>query len=317
MASRTDDRQLFGEATDLAIRLQDDPGDPASIAMLKAWIGRSPEHAAVWARVSEIHGMAGKVLSDRRASEKQRKLTRRKVVGGGALGIGAVAAASWGVPRAITVARSDHRTAMGRIDSIELPDASQVTLGPRTALAVHYTPGHRRIDLLSGMAYFRIERDVVRPFAVVSGALTATAAASAFELSNDAGFVTVAVERGRVEARASRAPSRDAEQLNAGSWITLDRSGDGFTRGSRQASQIASWRSGLLVADNESVAAVIAKISRWHSGSVLIASPALASRRVSGVFDLRDPVQAMRAVIRPFGGRVRTVGGLATIISHV
>jgi transmembrane sensor len=54
-----DQNRLTDEAIDLVIRLQNDPGNPVAIEMVRAWRARSPEHERIWARVTKVHGAAG------------------------------------------------------------------------------------------------------------------------------------------------------------------------------------------------------------------------------------------------------------------
>lgn len=317
MSEVPDDRQLFIEATDLAIRLQDDPGDEASVEKIKAWVAQSPEHARMWARVCEIHGMAGKVLFDRWQARDRGKLSRRTVIKSGMLGLASVGTGYLVIPGIIMNARADHRTGTGEIQAIELSNSSMIALGPETAIAIDSTDDETRIDLLSGMAYFQIASDFGHRLEVVAGPLTATTLDAVFEVSIDAGNITVFTESGSVDSRIAGPVAGNTEQLDAGSWITLDSATNLYTRGIREAAQVARWRDGLLVAENETVSTLVAKISRWHRGMVLIVDPGLETLRVSGVFDLSDPLDALRAVVSPFGGNVREFAGVVTITSIV
>ncbi|EAQ34858.1 FecR protein [Nitrobacter sp. Nb-311A] len=325
--AQAEDRRLFREAADLAIRLQNDPANPVSIDMARRWVARSPRHEAAWARVAAIHGMTGKVLTEQRKTERktERKtaengvagISRRTLVVGGLIGAGVAAAGSLTVPGALLRARADHMTSTAEIRRITLSDGSELTLGPDSAVAIDFTDARRTIGLLAGMAYFDVSRDASRPFSVLSGDLTATALGTAFDVSNDAGFVSVSVDHGAVEARAADSELRLAERLNPGDWITFNNSSHAIARGTREASQIAAWREGMIVAERETVSAMVAKVARWQRGSVVMADPSLGSRVVSGVFDLADPLGALEAVVRPFGAKVRTVTPFMTIISPV
>lgn len=310
-----EDRRLFREAADLAIRLQNDPANPVSIDMVRTWVARSPQHEAAWARVAAIHGMTGKILTEQRKAAKRGApgISRRTLVIGGGIGLGATAAGSVWVRRAILQARADYMTSTAEIRHITLPDGSVMTLGPDSAIAIDYTDARRDIALLAGMAYFDVVSEAARPFTVLSGDLAATALGTAFDVSNDAGFVSVSVVRGVVEARAPRL----GERLNVGDWITFDMVSHSVTRRTREASQIAAWRDGMIVAERETVSAMVAKIARWQRGSVVVADPFLGSRMVSGVFDLADPIGALEAVVRPFGARVRKIAPFMTLISPV
>ncbi len=311
----TEDRRLFREAADLAIRLQNDPGNAVSIDMVRTWVARSPRHEAAWARVAAIHGMTGKILTEQREATEGRGagMSRRTLVIGGLIGVGVAAAGSVGVQRALLRARADYITSTAEIRRIALSDGSEITLGPDSAIAIGFTDVRRSVELLAGMAYFDVARNVARPFSVLSGDFTATALGTAFDVSSDAGFVSVSVDRGSVEARAPTLGAR----LNPGDWISFDIASHGIARGTREASQIAAWREGMIVAERETVSAMVARIARWQRGSVVMADPFLGSRVVSGVFDLADPIGALEAVVRPFGAKVRTVTPFMTVISPV
>lgn len=308
-----EERRLFREAADLAIRLQNDPGNPVAVDMVRAWVARGPQHAAAWARVAAIHGMTGKILADQRHAKQGP--SRRGLIVGGVAGLGALATGAWLAPGILLRLQADYTTAAGEIRRIELSDRSVISLGPASGVAIDYSPGRRMVELLAGMAYFEVTSDTNRPFSVRSGAVSATALGTSFDVSNDAGFISVSVGSGTVAAQTSE--SELSETLQAGDWITFDPSARDPTRGTREADQIAAWRSGMLVAEKESVAALVAKISRWQKSEVILADPSLGSRVVSGVFDLNDPVSALAAVVRPFGAKVRQIGPFLTVISSV
>lgn len=315
----SDERKLFREAADLAIRLQNDAGNPVSIETVRVWIGRSPAHEAAWAKVAAIHGMTGKILADRQraAQSSSLGLTRRNFMIGGAIGIGAIATGSWIIPDLLLKARADYMTSTAEMKSITLPDGGMVTLGPDSAIGIEYTDSRRKIDLLAGMAYFEVAEDPARPFIVGSDALSAMALGTAFDVSNDAGVVSVSVDHGLVEARAPGLSPSGAERLTSGEWLAFDQASRSLKRGKREAFQIAAWRTGMIVAENETVSALVARISRWQPGNVLMADPYLGSRVVSGVFDLNDPVRALDAVVRPFGAKIRRIAPFMTVISPV
>lgn len=319
MEEVSEERRLFREAADLAIRLQNDPGNPVSIEMVRAWIGRSPTHEAAWAKVAAIHGMTGKILTDRKraAQREDRGFTRRHVMLGGAIGLGALATGSQFLPGLLLAARADVITATAELRRVPLPDGSTVTMGPDSAISVQFSKTGRSVDLLSGMAFFEVAKDSARPFAVHTGGLSVTALGTAFDVSSDAGVVSVSVDHGLVEARAPDLSPSGAERLGEGQWLSFDLSSHSVNRGEREPFQIARWRKGMIVAEMETVSAVVARISRWQAGQVVIADPFLGERLVSGVFDLSDPLRALDAAVRPFGARVRKLTSFMIVISPI
>ncbi|KAA3508882.1 MULTISPECIES: FecR family protein [Agrobacterium] len=314
-----DPQRLLDEAIDLVIRLQVDPGNSVTLEMIRTWRKRGPEYEEAWSSVADAHGMSGKVLTDRATAENRKRLglTRRNFVIGGTVGLGAALAGTIYGPSIILQAKADYFTAKGEIRDFQLQDGSVATLGPDSAIAVNYTPEKRGIDLLSGMSFFDVVRDPRRPFVVQTAGLTATAIGTAFDVANDAGILTISVDHGIVEARTSVSSRETGERLRQGEWLSFDPSSDGIQRGTRDLAQIAVWRDNVIVAERETVSALIARISRWYPGRIVIADPFVGSQRISGLFDLRNPQRALEAVVLPAGAQVRRISSNLTIISPV
>lgn len=308
------DDRLFREALDLIIRLQNDPTDPIAHELVRRWRARGADHEAVWVEVAEIHGMAGKVLEKRRKAEPAKgTISRRNVIIGGAI---ITAGALFG-PDLVLRIQADHITATAELRRIPLSDGTIITLGPDSAIRTELTPDRRHAELLAGMAFFEVASDAARPFRASAGSLTAVALGTAFELSNNAGYVTVAVNQGLVETNMSASPPATVETLSAGDRLTLNEDTLDMERGPRDPVQIAAWRDGTIVAERETVASVVARIARWQPGRVVIADPGIGARRISGVFNLTHSIAALEAVVQPHGGRVRQISPWLTIISPI
>ncbi|MFH1558595.1 MAG: FecR domain-containing protein [Pseudomonadota bacterium] len=309
---------LFEEALDLIIRLQNDPGNPVAHDLVQRWRARGAEHEAAWLEVAEIHGMAGKVLVDRREAERAATgVSRRSIVIGGVAALVAAGTGALVGPELLLRFEADQVTTTAELRRVTLADGTIVTMGPNTAITSRFTPQARRVDLLEGMAFFEVARDERRPFRAITADLTTTVLGTAFDISHDAGNVTVSVDHGEVQVAMPNSSLIAGAKLSMGDWITVDSRTRTVERGTRERSQIAAWRDGMIVAERETVASVVARIARWQAGRVLIADPSLGGRRISGVFDLHDPVLALEAVIQPHGGKVRQVSPWLTVLSPI
>lgn len=313
----SEEDRLFDEAVDLLIRIQSDPENPVALDVARRWLSRGPAQEKAWSEALEIHGMTGKILTDRRRADRKAafSVSRRVLMVGSFVGAaGLVAAASSG-PRLILQARADAMTATGEIRRLELPDGSFATLGPNSAIALTVTAQRREIELLQGMAFFEVAPDETRPFRVTSAGVTATALGTAFDVSSDADCLTIAVDHGLVGVDLPPDNAIAPARLAQGEWLTFAEGDQSVSIGKKDRSQIASWRHGMVVVERETVAAVVARIARWKKGEVVITSPSFGRRLVSGVYDLRDPALALEAVVQPHGGRVRSVTPYLTVIS--
>ncbi|MFK4825749.1 FecR family protein [Paenochrobactrum sp. BZR 588] len=305
---------LLDEAVDLIIRLQNDPENPVTAEMINAWCGRSALHEQTWRRIEKLYGASGQVLNYQRRAERYTVMSRRNVLLAGLLFLGGGTFLYTAGPSILMRQRADYITAKGEIRHIRLEDQSQVTLGPDSAIAVEYVQSQRVVKLLAGMAYFEVTRDTQRSFTVYSDNTQITALGTAFEVSNDAGIITVGVDHGLVEARASGELSM-GERLQQGQWLVFDPARQTVERSERSANQIASWRDNYLIAEQEQLSSLVARIGRWHNGRIVIADPSIGRKRISGIFDLSNPLVALEAVVNPAGGKVYQLTSTLTIIS--
>lgn len=316
-SSHQDDR-LWDEALDLVIRLQNDPRNPVTLDMIQGWRRRSPAHAAAWSEACELHGLSGRALSARRAdaASARGQVSRRLLLTGAvaAAAVGGLAAPPW-----LLAAKADHMTQTGETRRVLLADGSVATLGPASAIRLDFAEDARHVELLAGMAFFEVFSDQGDPFRVSTDRLAATALGAAFEISNDAGRLSVCVDHGfvRVELSEAKGVAKRSARIAPGEWLTFDADRAAIERGRRDSAQIAAWRDNRIFATNETVSALVARIARWRSGRVLLADPFLGDERVSGAFDLRDALAALEAVVSPFGGVVRTVTPNVTVISRI
>ena len=314
----SDDDRLFSEALDLMIRLQNDPGNPVARDMVRAWRARGPEHETAWAEVAEIHGMAGKVLGDqRKAASPSDGLTRRKAMFGGVAAVAVLGTAAYYGPDALLRLRADQVTATAELRNVTLADNSVVTLGPRSAIRSTMNADLREVELLAGMAFFDVARDAARPFRARMGGLSVSSAGASFDLGMDAQVQTVSVSRGVIDVTGPEASLLGGMSLVAGQLLTRDEETRRVERLARDISQIAAWRDGTIVAEHERISAVAAKIGRWYDGRIVIADMSLGAQRISGVFDLKDPMLALEAVMHPLGAKVRKLSPWLTVVTTI
>lgn len=319
MTDKSGADRLLDEAIDLIIRLQNDPDNPVANSMIMGWRARSSRHEQIWQKVAGAHGMTGQILKDRQQAERKAKskITRRKLLIGGIAGLGAASAGSLTIPDALTWARADHTTPTGEVRRITLADGSISTLGPESAIALDYRDGERRVELLKGMAYFEVARDTARPFLVEARGLVVEAVGTAFDVSDDADCTSLCVAHGVVKVRARDNLDGQVLRAEAGEWLSFNAAKQIVERSRRDVEMVASWRDGLLAAEQDSIAVLVAKIARWYRGRIVMLDPAIGDQKVSGLFDLRHPVSALAAVVHPTGARVRQVSSYLTVISPI
>lgn len=308
------------EALDWLIRLQDQPDDSALRARFDAWLRASNDNALAWAeagRVSRLiraatieqrdHGETDSrnivSLDAARARRLALPILRHRLVA-----LSAVAAAACLVialaPDMLLRLRADAVAATGEVKTVQLTDGSVVTLAPGSALAIDYDAGQRRITLLRGDAYFDVARDPDRPFRIATAGTTTTVLGTAFEVRRIDAGVAVAVRRGLVRAACDDAPT--SATLSAGQGVDLACDA-GAQRKAVEPARVATWMQGQLVANDRPMREIIDALRPWYGGLIIARGPGIDRRRVTGVYDLRDPGRALAALAAAHGARVRRI----------
>ncbi|MGH8547061.1 MAG: FecR family protein [Methylococcales bacterium] len=208
--------------------------------------------------------------------------------------------------------QADFYTGHGQIRSLNLADGSQVRLNTDSALNIRYSEGLREVELLQGEAYFQVQPNPSRPFRVIAGNTLATALGTAYVVRREqpAGAITVTEGRVEVQQRPNRnQPISKSVEVTAGA--TLDFTDSRLSDASHPADhyRVTAWMRGKIIFDGEALEQVIAELSRYHPGYILITGDELKQRRVSGVFSTDDPVHIVESIARTLDLQITRLGG--------
>ena len=328
MASETELDQLRDEAIDWLLQVEATPQDPELLAALSAWRRRSAAHEAayrsvqnMWQLASDLpvdyaqqvgntpaaNGPAGSAqvhaLPSHPARHERRPVrSRRLAVAASAtlaaclvLLVGSMLPPQWG---------ADHTTGVGEISSIRLDDGSMVSLDTDSAITVNLDATKRQTSLITGRAFFDVARDADRPFVVAAEPLRITVTGTGFAVDSNPAGVSVTVQEGSVEVATD---TKQTISLRPGDRLKLNHADGTTTRTRVPPTDIAAWRHGQLIADGMALQDVVAILDRYHRGVILLTDDTLADQRVTGVFNLREPLAALRAAVHVHGAEVMKV----------
>lgn len=318
-AERTEDR-VSREATDWLILLQEEPDDPDLRRRFEAWRRASPAHAAAWEATRHAAGVIdgappahahrwGPFVADMCAvgtsavPKPSRAVGRRRVLQAAALALAACLALLF-VPDLVLRLRADFMTGTAETRTIRLDDDSTVVLAPDSAVTVVYGAGERRVRLLAGEAFFEVTPDPARPFHVDLQDVRATVLGTSFDVRRDGDGAVVAVAHGRVRVDDPTASPPVSETLEAGQAVRVAWSG-GVVR--RPAVPVGAWRDGRLIAQDEPMGGVVDQLRRYYAGTIVLTGGTLSDLPVTGVYNLDDPVDALRAIARAHRATVHEV----------
>lgn len=304
-------------------KLEESPADAALHRDFSSWLACDEGHARAWALTRKAWRLSGDLAPAMKATRdgtedsnsecrSGRIVSRRwhrkhrRIAFGAAAAIAACLLILVSPYDAATWVQADHITATGEMRAVTLRDGSTVTLNSDSAITADFSAGHRRIELLRGEAFFQVTHDADRRFVVEAETMTVTVTGTAFAVGITDQRLLVSVESGSVNVSN---PGRKTGEtaLTHGQRAVVDRRTGILVRDTIGPETVASWRTGRVVVENVALSDVIDALARHHRGAIVVASPALNGKRVTGVYDLADPARALRVLVGPYGGVVREV----------
>lgn len=315
------------EAADWFLRLGEAPEDLKLRKRFYGWLSHSAENLRAWEKtcatwklmgsVPPIHEdlWRGKAQPASNVMPLTHQPPRRHSIRQIAIltaAVAAIAAFVWiAIPEDILRLEADYRTAIAELQEIRLDDGSIVTLGAQSAMAVDMTGSRRHVRLLAGEAFFEVQPDTLRPFVVAAGNVDATVLGTSFNvrLETDATRIDLAEGSLRVSVPGDSV-------LAPGDSVTVLHGTGKIVRDHVPVEDMASWRDGRMFVNDVSITAVVERIQRYHPAWIKLADGSLGSQKVTGLYDLTDPDRALRALVQPYGGKVRQVSPWVAILTR-
>jgi transmembrane sensor len=283
------DVTLSDEAIDWLVRLNSGRADDGDRASFAAWRQRSAGHELAAREAEAIWQGLGVAGTDARRVERKAartKLTRRAVIGGGALIVGGVTLVRSGIigPQLF----ADHVTGIAEQRTVALADGSSAFLNASTALSVDFTERERRLTLFEGQATFAVAHDAERPFVVQANGGQTRALGTVFDVDIRPSQVAVTVVEGSVAVHTETAPT-DIATVTADQRVRYLARGRPSALERIDANTETAWRRGKLIFDRRPLGEVVADLERYRRGKIVVVRDDLDALEVTGVFDLADP----------------------------
>jgi transmembrane sensor len=314
-------RYLAGESSAeeserIGLWLKEHKADAALVAALEKSLAglASSEHSDIdvdraLVRVRERRDSTSDAMTAARRPPRELRYSRRTASMWRAAAILAAAAAVVVAARLVLQRDSGERspaatagtgrtfaTAVGKRDSLRLPDGGRVVLGPasRLVVAASYGRGTREVEL-HGEAYFDVVHDTTRSFVVRAGDVSVRDVGTSFGVRADSGrFVQVVVTAGSVMLRSATADS--GLVLAAGDVGTVQPDGRVTRRQIGATGQYLAWMRDSLVFRDASLPEVSEELRRWYGVVLRVDDPGLVERHLTMTF-AGDPIDRVLRVI--------------------
>jgi transmembrane sensor len=188
--------------------------------------------------------------------------------------------------------------------SRRLADNSLLHLNTDSAVTIRYGKAERLVVLTSGQADFAVAHEPDRAFRVIAGLAEVVDLGTKFDVRLGYNSTVVTVVEGRVAvgpSNSDRNRSPRFVQLSADQQIRVTEAEGPATPVAVDAQRTTAWLHRQIVFDHEPLERVAAEYNRYTSKPIEIATPALRSLQISGVFATDDP-EAFIAFLRSLKG---------------
>lgn len=311
-------------ATDWLMRCAAGPLSAVEAEAFEAWLAEAPENRQAYEEVEWIWAAAAAAEGQPRIEAKRRwvlqsvgRFTPARRAFAAALvaavvGVGGLGAYTMGGPKPL--ATQSFRTAVGQQATVTLPDGSEVTLNTDTVVRTRADGERRLVYLEKGQAFFQVAKDRRRPFVVNAAGRTVTALGTAFDVRVEGGALKVVLVEGKVRVESAKpsaagrspdddvsaaAPLQQATEMSAGSQLVATADTDWRLTRANVARE-TSWLDRQIVFDDEALGDIVAEMNRYTLRKMTIDDPALAHRRLSGIYTAGD-LAAFSEALKGYG----------------
>lgn len=298
------------QAAEWVVRESAGPLSDQQQRALAQWCAADPRHVqayefarATWADLGALSELALPVrrgLPPTLARPVRRRSRWRRAM----TGVAAMLVVAFGVaqaPQLLLDWRADYVTGAGEVRRVTLPDGSLVDLDSRSAIALAFDQGERRVRLLAGEAVFSAapvtERER-RPFVVEYAGATTRALGTRFVVgqAGEGGWVGMLEHRVAVDLLSPPQRGRADQVVEQGQSVRYDQAGGVRPWPEQNLQRATDWERGVLVFERQPLAEVVARLNRYRPGRLMVVDSQLAQREVSGVFRL-DQLAAVGGVL--------------------
>jgi transmembrane sensor len=211
------------------------------------------------------------------------------------------------------VSRS-YATAIGATQSLWLADGTHVELNSDTRLRTEISAENRSVTLESGEAYFEVVHDAKRPFVVYAGTKRITDLGTKFSVYRKGDDVRVIVKEGRVQVGIAGEPAARTPVVAEAGHVVVTNGPESLVsrQPERDIANDLSWRSGILVFDQQTLLNAANEFNRYNAKQLVIEGN-VRDMRIGGRFKANNVASFILLLHRGFGLTVEDRGSTIVV----
>lgn len=295
MAGAASDR-AYAEAAAWLARLCADRRDAADEEGFRTWLAASPENAAAFEAVDrnwDALGGLGEV--DWNQPPRKVGIARRAIL----TGAGAALLGTGGFYITRPAGAQTLETGVGEQKRVTLGDGSRLFLDAQTKVTLAFSDTVRAAALAYGRTNFQVAADA-RPFVVEAAQRKIVAEQCNVDIRCDGEKVQVVLIRG--EAAVDPKGAEPSARLRTGERMIAAAGVETFDR--PRLAPLVAWQDGYAVFESTRLKEAVAEMNRYSDTRIDV-DPAIADRKVSGVYRTGDNVAFARVVAQLLAVGVR------------
>lgn len=268
---------------------------------LAAWLEADVRHYGAYARARaaavSLQSLEGGAVSGQgahiQALRQSSTMSRRAALCAGLVAtVGAVGAGAF-------LWRKDqtYRTGLGEVREFRLDDGSHLTLSAQSSVSVRIYADRRDVVMTAGEALVDVAR-AERPFRLFSAGTEIVAHSGRVLVRR---YAQDPLQITPLDADVQIETPEEALRVSAGEGVAVGRHTYRMAMDAEDVARALAWREGQLALHDDPLAEAAKRFARFSPVALKFDSAHTASLRITGLFDVRDPVTFARAAALSLG----------------
>lgn len=280
------------------------------------WLSASWSNTVTYWRVEATWNRAGRLSALRHQNVSPATLERSSIRKTG-LKVAAVLAIAAAAGAVIFLQPAPegrlYATELGGHETLALADGTKIELNTNTVVRVLLDRKSRSVQIEKGEAFFDVKHDASRPFTVTAGNARIVDLGTQFAVRRNDGRLRVTLVEGRAEL--SVANSKPQQLLPGDIALATAKSVSVTRKQVYSVDRELSWRRGVLIFDNTTLADVAAQFNRYNRTKLVLTNEVVGKITVGGTFATNDVAAFARVARGVLGLRVEQKDG-AILVSR-